>query len=103
MMAQTTAIGRRPACADVTSTRATESRRQQIKLGRISPARRRFHMLDGGEAALESGEQCRLGPALQHLAQERATGAERLAGELRGRLRQRHDLEVVGPAVTGGV
>ncbi len=44
-----------------------------------------------------------LGAALQHLAEERATGREHLAGEFGGRFGERHDAQMVGLAMAGRV
>src|SRR5215470_19159948 len=52
-----------------------------------------------GEIALERREQRRLSAALQHLAEKRAAGGKRFAREVDRGLRERHDLEMVGPAV----
>src|SRR5215470_13680094 len=84
------------------STRATATKagRQQIKLGRIRAACRGLHMLDHGEIALERRKKCRLGATLQHLAQEGASRRQHAAGEISGKLRERHDAQMVGRAVT---
>src|SRR5262249_50594272 len=80
-----------------------EPRRQQIKLRRIRPARGRLHVPHMGEIALERREQRRLGAALQHLAEKRAAGGKRFAREVDRGFCERHDLEMVGPAVAGRI
>ena len=103
-------IGQPPARANATGQAAersigsvTKSRRQEIKLGGIGPACRRLQVLYAGKALLEPRQQRRLGAALQHLGKEAAAGREHLTGELGGCLHQRHDLQLVGLAMAGGI
>ena len=101
-----TGCRRRPKPSDQRSAAAASAakpRRQQIKLGRIRAARRRLDVLHAGEVALERGEQRAFGAALQHLGEERAARRQHLAGEFGRGLDQRHDLEMIGLAVAGGV
>ena len=56
-----------------------------------------------GEIAPERREQRRLGAALQHLAEKRAAVGKRFAREVDCGFRERHDLEMVGPAVAGRI
>ena len=81
----------------------TKAGREHVKLGRIRPARRRLDVLHACEVALEHGEQRSLRAALDHLGEEASAGFEHLAGEICGGLNQRHDLEMIGRTVTGGV
>ena len=77
--------------------------RQQIELGGIGPACRRFDVLDVFEVALEFGKQRGFGSALQNLAQKRTALGQHLAGEFDRRLRKRHDAQMVGRPMAGGV
>ena len=60
-------------------------------------------MLHHGEVALERRKQRRLGAALDHLGEKRAAVFQHPAGELRCGLDQRHDLQMIGRTMTGGV
>src|SRR5262245_59191510 len=80
-----------------------KTRRQHVKLGRIRATGRRFDMLNACKIALERREQRGLGAALDHLGEKGAAGLEHLGGKLGRGLDQRHDLEMVGLAMSGGV
>ena len=60
-------------------------------------------MPDRREIALERGEQRPFRASTQHLAKEGAALLEHLAGKQRRRLRQGHDLQVVGLPVAGRI
>jgi hypothetical protein len=58
---------------------------------------------DRREVALQIGEERALGAALQHLGQKGAAGRQHGAGEIRRRLGEADDAQVVGLLVAGGV
>src|SRR5580693_7961451 len=76
---------------------------EEIKFGGVAAARRRLDVLDAGEIALELGEKRGLGAALQHLADKASAGREHFAREMRSRFRQRHDAQMVGLPMAGGI
>jgi hypothetical protein len=81
----------------------TETGCENIKFRRVRSARRRLHVLDHSEIALEISKQRAFGAALQDFSKERAAGLEHLAREHRRRLGQRHDAQMVGLAMTGRI
>ena len=64
-----------------------EPLRHDIPFGRALAAGRRLGVLDGGEAALELGDQVGVGAAGQHLGDEGAAGLQHLGGEVERRPR----------------
>src|SRR3546814_13712409 len=61
-----------------------ESLRDHIPFGRFLAARGRLGVFDGGEVALEFGDEIAVGAARQHLGDERADGAQDFGGDRSG-------------------
>src|ERR1700689_2442218 len=77
--------------------------REQIKLRRVAAARGRLDVFDRCKFTLERGKQRRLCAALQYLAEERAALGQHFASEPRRRLGERHDAQVIGLPMAGGI
>ncbi len=78
-------------------------RRHDIQLARLLPAGRRLGMPHHPEAALQALEHPPLRPALEQLADEPATLGQDRLGDLQRQLRQRHDADVIGRRMSGGI
>ena len=79
------------------------SRWRPRRLAAVLPAGRRLDVADHGEAQLELFQQRLLGAALEDLGDEAAARRQDPHGEVQRQLGQRHDAQVVGGVVPGGV
>ena len=88
---------------DALPGRHLEPLRHDIPFGRALAAGRGLGVLDGGEAALELGDQIGVGAAGEDLGDEGAAGGEDIGGEIERRLDQAHGAQMIGLRVADRV
>ena len=91
------------ALAAVSPRAAAEAGGDHVELAAVLAAGRRLGVAHGAEVALQRLQERALAAALEHLGDEAAARRQGLQRRVERELGQRHDAQVVGRAVPGGV